>query len=241
MKNKLIRKMLSSPVRTFRTLMFTAALIGVASSSLQGCAMKLSGSVEALDAAMDDSALKHIYESVGETVTTANITTKEGISEAKDAIQGVTDALGRIGDVELEEAVLVRVVDGDTLVVRLSTDEEEKVRLIGINTPESVAPEDYRTANTKEGELASAFVKSMLSDVTTVYLQKDVSNTDKYGRLLRYVWLEEPQDAFDKDEAAEKMLNAMLVLDGIAEAVEYPPDTAYADMFKDFEEEYEYD
>lgn len=237
MKNKLIQKMLTSPKRTLRTLLFTAAFISAAGSGLQGCAMKLSGGIEALDAAMEDTSLRDIYESVGETVTKADIATKQGIADARDALQGVSDALERTnGDVALEEATLLRVVDGDTLVVRLSTNEEKKVRLIGVNTPESVAPENYRTENTKEGELASVIVKAMLSDVTTVYLQKDVSETDKYGRLLRYVWLDEPKDVYDRTEIENKMLNAMLVMDDIAEAVEYPPDTLYAEIFDELDE-----
>ena len=236
MKNKWIQNMLRSPKRTLRTLLFTAAFISAAGSGLQGCALRFAGEAEALDAAMEDASLKHIYERVGESVVTADLSTITGISDVTDAIQGMSDALERTdSDVVLEAATLVRVVDGDTLVVRLATDEDEKVRLIGINTPESVAPEDYRVSNSKEGALASTFVKAMLSDVTTVYLQEDTSDRDRYGRLLRYVWLEEPKDAYSRSEIESKMLNAMLVMDGIAEAVAYEPDTMYEEVFEDLE------
>ena len=236
MKNRFVRNMFHSPRRAARTLLFTAAFISAASGGLQGCAMRLSGSSHALDAVMDDTGLRTVYEGVGETVANADLSTTTGISDVTDAIQGMSDALERTdSDVELEAATLVRVVDGDTLVVRLATGEDEKVRLIGINTPESVAPEDYRVSNSKEGEAASTFVKAMLSDVTTIYLQEDTSDRDPYGRLLRYVWLDEPEDVYSREEIEGKMLNAMLVMDGIAQAVSYEPDTMYEDVFEDFE------
>lgn len=83
-----------------------------------------------------------------------------------------------------EEAKLIRVIDGDTIEVELNNT-QYSVRLIGINTPESVAPDNYKTKNSIEGTEASNTVKDILSDVKTVYLQKDVSDTDKYDRLLR--------------------------------------------------------
>lgn len=136
---------------------------------------------------------------------------------------------------EFQTAKLVRVVDGDTIVVDISG-EEAKVRLIGIDTPESVASSTYleKTGknNTQEGEKASDFVKNMLADTETVYLQKDVSDTDRYGRLLRYVWLKIPEDDKDIEEISSKMLNGILVWEGIAEPAAYAPDTAHQ---KDFE------
>lgn len=138
-----------------------------------------------------------------------------------------------------QEATLVRVVDGDTLVVKIEQD-EFKVRLIGINTPESVAPPSYRTENSEEGANASFIVKNYLKDVQKVYLQKDVSDTDKYGRLLRYVWLDIPKDKLDKTEIQAKMLNAMLVDsiqfdwgEPVAEPTTYAPDTMYANVFNE--------
>ena len=121
------------------------------------------------------------------------------------------------------------------MVVRFDTGEDEKVRLIGINTPESVAPDTYRTENTKEGEAASDYVKDLLSDTDTLYLQTDTSDKDRYDRLLRYVWLDVPDDVYSKSEIKEKMLNAILVEKGIAEAVAYAPDLEYEDIFEDLE------
>lgn len=134
-----------------------------------------------------------------------------------------------------QSAKLVRVVDGDTIVVEVSG-REEKVRLIGIDTPESVASSKYLDEtgkeNTEEGEKAADFVKTLLAHTETVYLQKDVSDTDRYGRLLRYVWLEIPNNEREIEEISTKMLNGILVWEGIAEPAAYAPDTAHQEDFE---------
>lgn len=135
-----------------------------------------------------------------------------------------------------EEAKLIRVIDGDTIEVELNNT-QYSVRLIGVNTPESVAPDSYKTKNSIEGTEASNTVKDILSDVKTVYLQKDVSDTDKYDRLLRYVWLEKPNDENDINEISTKMLNAILVNKGIAEIATYKPDTKYEWAFKELNQQ----
>lgn len=127
-------------------------------------------------------------------------------------------------DSQVETAQLIRIVDGDTIVIDRGHG-EEKVRMIGIDTPESVHPNESR--NTEEGDVASAYTKELLSGVDTVYLQKDVSDTDKYGRLLRYVWLDDPATA----DAETSMVNALLVAAGTAEPADFPPDTAYSELF----------
>lgn len=127
-------------------------------------------------------------------------------------------------DSQVETAHLIRVVDGDTIVIDRGYG-EEKVRMIGIDTPESVHPDESR--NTEAGDAASAYTKELLSGVDTVYLQKDVSDTDKYGRLLRYVWLDDPATA----DAEASMVNALLVAAGTAEPADFPPDTTYSELF----------
>lgn len=134
-----------------------------------------------------------------------------------------------------QPAALVRVVDGDTIVVEISGD-EYKVRLIGIDAPESVASGQYLEMtgkeNTQEGEMVSDFVKNLLAGTATVYLQKDMSDTDRYGRLLRYVWLEIPDDDKDIEEISSKMLNGILVREGLAVPAAYAPDTAHQADFE---------
>lgn len=124
-------------------------------------------------------------------------------------------------------ATVIKVVDGDTLRVDIEG-KTQKVRLIGINTPESVHADESK--NTPEGAEASAYTSSLVKKGQTVYLEKDVSEADQYDRLLRYVWLEKPDN-----HPEEHMLNAILVRDGYAEARDYPPDTAYSELLHSLE------
>lgn len=136
----------------------------------------------------------------------------------------------------LVKADLVRVVDGDTLVVKANgNDEEVKVRLIGVDTPESVNPDESK--NTEYGEKASEYTKSLLKDVDTVYLDFDTEPTDQYGRLLCYVWLKEVDDKSDAYNASNYMLNGILVSNGMAIDKVFEPNIAYADMFAMFRED----
>ncbi len=83
---------------------------------------------------------------------------------------------------------VVRVVDGDTLTVKDFKGVSYKVRMIGVNTPETVDPRKKVECFGKE---ASAFSKKMLSDKNVILEQDDSqSDKDKYGRLLRYVYLD---------------------------------------------------
>lgn len=126
---------------------------------------------------------------------------------------------------------MISVTDGDTIKVRLDNGTEEKVRFIGVDTPESTTQiEPY-------GEEASAFTKSQL-DGKTVYLEKDVSDQDRYGRLLRYVWLEPPIEENNESEIRSKLFNAILLLEGYAQLATYPPDVKYSnDFFMRFQAE----
>ena len=121
---------------------------------------------------------------------------------------------------DYQKAYCTRVVDGDTIVVKIGMD-EFKVRYIGIDTPETVDPNRPvgffgKEASQKNTELVLA---------KNLQLEKDVSNTDKYGRLLRYVYLD------------DVMINAELVRLGYAKASTYPPDVKYATLFITMEQE----
>lgn len=78
---------------------------------------------------------------------------------------------------------VLRVVDGDTLVVRVSG-KPEKIRLLNVDTPESVHPDKKR--NTPMGKAASAYIRSRLEG-KTVCLEFEAEKRGKYGRLLAYV------------------------------------------------------
>lgn len=130
---------------------------------------------------------------------------------------------------DVEECTLVRVVDGDTIIVSLEDGSQERVRLIGIDAPESVHPD--KTRNTQAGVESSDYLKGLITAGQTLYLEKDVSDRDKYDRLLRYVWLQAPADGSD-DDASRHMLNAIILESGHAVAKRYPPDTRHAELFE---------
>lgn len=131
------------------------------------------------------------------------------------------------------KATVTRVVDGDTMDVSYEDGSTQRIRFIGVNTPETKHPtkgvEFY-------GHEASNYTKDSLTG-KSVYLQKDVSDTDQYGRGLRYVWLEIPSDENSEQEIRSKMFNAILVLNGYANVMTYPPDVKYAEHFKAFQSE----
>lgn len=126
-----------------------------------------------------------------------------------------------------DEARVIRVVDGDTIHV-LFNGQKYKIRMIGVDTPETVHPNKPVEYYGKE---ASNFTKKSLSN-KTVYLQKDVSETDKYGRLLRYIWLSRPSsNEPSEEEIINNMYNAILVKEGYAQAYTYQPDSKYSNLF----------
>ena len=128
-----------------------------------------------------------------------------------------TSAIGTIA------AVVEKVVDGDTAWFTLEG-QREKVRFIGVDTPEST------TQHEPFGEEAAAFTASILHAGRPVSLELDVDERDRYGRLLAYVWLEPPASG-GEDEAAERMLNALLVDNGFATVLTVPPNVRYVDLF----------
>lgn len=160
------------------------------------------------------------------------------INNSISVINETANKIAEENNLEFIKATVVRVIDGDTIVVDIDG-EQSKVRLIGIDTPESVASEDYLNKtgkqNTIEGKKSSDFTKEILKDYPYVYLQKDVSETDKYGRLLRYVWLELPDNEFDLEEISSKMLNGILVTNGYAKAIAYKPDKLHQNDFEELE------
>lgn len=119
-----------------------------------------------------------------------------------------------------EEATLVRLVDGDTIRV-LVGGVEERVRYIGIDTPEpnrssSATPEPYADAATAQNA-------RLLATGGRLVLERDVSERDRFGRLLRHPWVEA--------DGRWTLVTLALVAEGFAQAVTYPPDVKYADVF----------
>lgn len=130
-----------------------------------------------------------------------------------------------------EEAYVKRVVDGDTAVLVINN-KEYKLRMILVDTPESVHPKKGLEYYGKE---ASDYTKAQLTG-KTVYLQKDVSDTDRYGRVLRYVWIKRPAtNEPTKDEVKNYCYNAILIKEGYGQLATFPPDVKYVDIFKGLE------
>lgn len=113
---------------------------------------------------------------------------------------------------------VTRVVDGDTFVL----ENGERVRLIGVDTPETVHPSKPVQYFGKE---ASAFARNLIEG-KRVRLEYDVQQQDRYGRLLAYVYL--PDGTF---------VNAELVKQGYAQASTYPPNVKYVDLFTKLQRE----
>lgn len=130
-----------------------------------------------------------------------------------------------VRDPNFLKAFVTDVVDGDTAWVEVEG-ERKKVRFIGVNTPESGEP------NYKE---ATEFTKAGILN-QWIYLEKDISDTDIYGRLLRYIWLDIPRSNTD-DERREKLFNSKLIEAGFAEVVVYEPDIKYVDYFRSINEQ----
>lgn len=116
---------------------------------------------------------------------------------------------------------VVRVVDGDTLVINYNG-KNEKVRLIGVDTPESVHPNEEK--NTEFGDEVSKHSKEMLNGKQVV-LEFDVQERDKYGRLLAYVYLD------------GQMYNKLLLEKGYAKIATYPPNVKYVEDFTTIQEQ----
>lgn len=138
------------------------------------------------------------------------------------------------------KAKVERVVDGDTMIVSFVFDDgskylKERVRFLGVDTPETVHPNKPVQYYGKE---ASDFTKSQLTD-KTVWLQTDVNPKDRYDRMLAYVWLKEPTAKDLEDEASirENMYNARLLLDGYAQLMTIQPNSRYANLFVHFQRE----
>jgi len=124
------------------------------------------------------------------------------------------------GDPRYQLGLVKRVVDGDTIVVMVDG-REYRVRYIGVDAPESVKPD---TPPEYYGVEASDYNRQLVAG-KDVCLERDVSDTDKFDRWLRYVYV-------DTD-----FINARLVREGYARAVLYRPDVKYQSILIDAERE----
>jgi micrococcal nuclease len=143
-----------------------------------------------------------------------------------DQINGIQD-IPKILNLLLEEeenpvglvnAKVVRVVDGDTVVVRYEG-REERIRLIGVDTPETVHPNKPVEAY---GEEAKEYTKKKLEE-KNIQIEFDVQERDRYGRLLGYIWVD------------GLLFNDELLRMGYARVATFPPNVKYVETFKETE------
>lgn len=130
-----------------------------------------------------------------------------------------------------EKVKFYKVLDGDTIkVTNLNNNKEYKVRLIGIDTPESsynkkLERDVKRTHKDEEtiislGKKAKEYTYNVLKSYEYLYLEYDVTKYDRYNRILAYVYL-----------GNGYMLNLMLILDGYAKVYTIPPNVKYSNIF----------
>lgn len=117
----------------------------------------------------------------------------------------------------IETGVVLRAIDGDT--IKLS--DGKTLRYIGIDTPETVDPRKPLQCFGNEAKEENR----RLVEGKTVRLEKDISQTDRYGRLLRYVYID------------DVMINEELVKNGFAYSSSYPPDVKHQERFRLAQEE----
>ena len=142
---------------------------------------------------------------------TTQATPRAGITTTTPTVVAVTPGPNR------QQARVTRVIDGDTLELESG----QRVRYIGVDTPEMT---DSRSAVRAWAEKGKEKNRELVEG-KTVTLERDVSETDRYGRLLRYVYVN------------GIMVNSELVRLGLAFATPYPPDVKHQDLFAQLEKE----
>jgi endonuclease YncB( thermonuclease family) len=114
------------------------------------------------------------------------------------------------------------VVDGDTIDATIGNKDTVRIRLIGLDAPESVHPDTSK--NTELGRIASEYTNSRLLG-QQVGLEFDVQELDEYGRTLAYVWL------------GSELFNSQIIRDGYAQVSTYPPNVKYTDILVSSQEQ----
>jgi len=125
-----------------------------------------------------------------------------------------TNQPAQVENIQGDLVLVTRIIDGDTIEIQGG----QRVRYIGIDTPEITQDECFSSQATNKN-------KELVGN-KKVRLVKDVSETDRYARLLRYVYTEDG-----------KFVNDILVKEGYANASSYPPDVKYQDLFRKSQQE----
>lgn len=123
---------------------------------------------------------------------------------------------------------VVRVVDGDTVRI-IFNGVEESVRLIGVDTPETVAPgrpvEPY-------GPEASAFTKDLVED-QQVWVEVGVEERDRFGRPLVYLYIRDSNGQWTYQNQSYTQVNLAIAESGLADVLTIAPNVRYADLYRE--------
>ncbi len=140
-------------------------------------------------------------------------------------VQQTTSTAAKTKTASSSAEIAVRVIDGDTIEISGG----KKVRYIGIDSPETKDPK-----KTKQCFGEEAYLKNKeLVEGKQIRMVKDVSETDRYGRLLRYVYVSDQNST----NSATIFVNEYLVREGFAYAVTFPPDVKYNEFFRKLQNE----
>lgn len=179
--------------------------------------------------------LRELATTVSRTVT-GETTQARGTQVSNTSLSEVQDLEGVLGPAEVLE-----ITDGDTLRIELDGS-EERVRLIGVDTPEMYESrkleldDEDSPLNQAEiqvlGRQARAFTEAFI-DGQDVYLEAGFEPRDRYGRLLAYVYLPDPDGDWELEGAWYQQLNFEILRAGFAETLTVEPNSDYA---ADYEE-----
>lgn len=214
------KELLKLGIITTATVITTACLVGCTKPGVTSINSQESNILT--DYILTEENKDHI-NSIAENISVA-------VEEVNSEIEKeITEDEARKTAESLTAVTVIRVVDGDTYVVNLDGN-ETKVRLIGVDTPESVASQEYldRTGkeNTEFGKDVSSYMKDMLSEGSTLYLEFDVDKYDKYERVLAYAYFEDGE-----------MVQEHLLKKGFARVMTIEPNVAHSDRFVELEQE----
>lgn len=153
-------------------------------------------------------------------VVTQQVQNSEITSVVQNINEGRTQVIGDKTEDSFDLVKVLRVVDGDTIVLETG----ETLRYIGIDAPEESRGQECFSRESTDKNKVLVLGKE-------VRLEKDVSEKDRFGRLLRYIW------ALSDSGQGDIFVNEQLVREGYATASTYPPDVKYSDLFKKAESE----
>lgn len=221
----ILRGLQRRPMRTWGLVALTSFLLvvvfsGIASALYGGSTPQQASSPEPIEEVEQETPAEEAEEASLEVQQETPVEEAEEASLVEEIIPPDEAQDERSG---YDTTVRVtRVVDGDTVEISPAIDGIEDVRLTGVDTPETRDPD---CGVQPYGDVASAFTKAQLSG-QQVELEFDVEKTDRYNRLLAYVY---PSDG--------TMFNETLLEEGYAQVATFPPNVKYVDRFLAAQEE----